>query len=146
RASGRALDRRDRGFGRALVHPFGQEHVCLRYSRPGAAVPAAGNSWQKIDLMAAEIPTHPADRLVRLAVSVFGDVSPRATILLAVLLVVLLIAPWLVSDYLLTVLIVVLYFAFTGQAWNIMMGFAGQLSLGHSIYAGLGGYIAAVLF
>ena len=40
-------------------------------------------------------------------------------------------------------LILVLYFAYVGQAWNIMMGFAGQLSLGHALYAGLGGYIAA---
>jgi branched-chain amino acid transport system permease protein len=93
-----------------------------------------------------ETAAQPADRLARLAVSVFGDVSPRAMILLGALLVMLLIAPWLVNDYLLTVLIVVLYFAYTGQAWNIMMGFAGQLSLGHAIYAGLGGYIAAVLF
>jgi branched-chain amino acid transport system permease protein len=87
-----------------------------------------------------------ATHLVRLAALVLGDVSIRALILLAALFAVLLIAPWLVNDYLLTVLIVVLYFAFTGQAWNIMMGFAGQLSLGHAIYAGLGGYIAAVLF
>jgi len=88
----------------------------------------------------------PAERLGRLVNALFDDVSRRATILLGVLLVVLLLAPWFVNDYLLTVLIVVLYFAFTGQAWNIMMGFAGQLSLGHAIYAGLGGYIAAVLF
>jgi branched-chain amino acid transport system permease protein len=59
---------------------------------------------------------------------------------------VLLAAPWFVNDYLLTVLILILYFAYTGQAWNIMMGFAGQLSLGHAIYAGLGAYVAAVLF
>ena len=74
-----------------------------------------------------------------------GSVA-RALILLAVLFALLLVAPWFINDYLLTVLIVVLYFAFTGQAWNIMMGFAGQLSLGHAIYAGLGGYITAVLF
>ena len=72
--------------------------------------------------------------------------SPRPMIFLGVALAALLIAPWLVNDYLLTVLIVILYFAYTGQAWNIMMGFAGQLSLGHAIYAGLGGYVAAVLF
>ena len=100
--------------------------------------------------MVAETPTKaPArftDRLSYLAVSLFGDVSPRVMILLGVLLAGLLIAPWVINDYLLTVLIVVLYFAFTGQAWNIMMGFAGQLSLGHAIYAGLGGYIAAALF
>ena len=43
-------------------------------------------------------------------------------------------------------LILILYFAYVGQAWNIMMGFAGQLSLGHALYVGLGGYIAAGLF
>ena len=62
--------------------------------------------------------------------------SPRHMVFLGVVLATLLIAPWLVNDYLLTVLIVILYFAYTGQAWNIMMGFAGQLSLGHAIYAG----------
>ena len=96
--------------------------------------------------MTAKTPAHLGNRLTLMAGSLFGDVSLRATILLGVLLAVLVIAPWFVNDYLLTVLIIVLYFAFTGQAWNIMMGFAGQLSLGHAIYAGLGGYIAAVLF
>jgi branched-chain amino acid transport system permease protein len=77
----------------------------------------------------------------------FADALPRRTlVLLGALLAVLLAAPWLVNDYLLTVLIVILYSAYTGQAWNIMMGFAGQLSLGHALYAGLGGYLAAVLF
>ena len=73
-------------------------------------------------------------------------VSSRMALLLAALLAALLIAPWIVNDYLLTVLIIILYFAYTGQAWNIMMGFAGQLSLGHAIYVGLGAYIAALLF
>ena len=63
--------------------------------------------------------------------------SRRSIILLAALFAVLLIAPWFVTDYLVTVLILILYLAYAGQAWNIMMGFAGQLSLGHAIYAGL---------
>ncbi|HTP93594.1 MAG TPA: branched-chain amino acid ABC transporter permease [Xanthobacteraceae bacterium] len=75
-----------------------------------------------------------------------GGVTPRTAMLLMLLLAALLAAPWIVNDYLLTVLIVILYFAYTGQAWNIMMGFAGQLSLGHAIYVGLGAYVAAVLF
>ena len=37
----------------------------------------------------------------------------------------------------------VLVMDLVGQAWNIMMGFAGQLSLGHALYVGLGGYTAA---
>jgi branched-chain amino acid transport system permease protein len=73
-------------------------------------------------------------------------VPKRGWILLAVLLVALLVAPRFVNDYLLTVLILILYFAYTGQAWNIMMGFAGQLSLGHAIYVGLGAYTAAALY
>ena len=72
--------------------------------------------------------------------------SRRALGLLAAVFAVLAIAPFVVNDYLLTVMIVALYLAYTGQAWNIMMGFAGQLSLGHAIYVGLGGYVAAVLF
>ena len=70
----------------------------------------------------------------------------RVTVGLAILLALLLVAPALLGGYGLSVLILVLYFAYVGQAWNIMMGFAGQLSLGHALYAGLGSYMAAGLF
>ena len=72
--------------------------------------------------------------------------NARAAVGLAILLALLLAAPALVGGYGLSVLILLLYFAYVGQAWNIMMGFAGQLSLGHALYAGLGGYIAAGLY
>ena len=75
------------------------------------------------------------------------DGVPRRTlVLLLLLLLLLLLAPIFAGDYLLTVLILILYFAYTGQAWNIMMGFAGQLSLGHALYVGLGSYATAALF
>ena len=73
-------------------------------------------------------------------------VSRRVWIALGVTLAVLLIAPLIVNDYLLTILILILYFAYTAQAWNIMMGFAGQLSLGHALYVGLGAYTTAALY
>ena len=73
-------------------------------------------------------------------------IRPRTLISLIVLLVLLIGAPLVAGDYLLTVLILILYFAYVGQAWNIMMGFAGQLSLGHALYVGLGAYVAAALF
>ena len=72
--------------------------------------------------------------------------SRRDAALLAVLLAALIAAPWMVNDYLLTVLVLILYFAYTGQAWNVMMGFAGQLSLGHALYVGLSSYVAAMMF
>jgi branched-chain amino acid transport system permease protein len=75
------------------------------------------------------------------------DGMPRRTIvLLALLLILGLTAPLYAGDYLLTVLILIFYFAYVGQAWNIMMGFAGQLSLGHALYVGLGAYTAAGLY
>jgi branched-chain amino acid transport system permease protein len=70
----------------------------------------------------------------------------RALILSAALLALGLIAPFYLGDYWLTVLTLILYFAYTGQAWNIMMGFAGQLSLGHALFVGLGAYTTAALF
>jgi branched-chain amino acid transport system permease protein len=70
----------------------------------------------------------------------------RGLALLGILLAVLILAPLFAGDYLLTVLILILYFAYIGQAWNIMMGFAGQLSLGHALYVGIGAYTAASLF
>jgi branched-chain amino acid transport system permease protein len=72
---------------------------------------------------------------------------PRRTLaLFAVLLAAGVLAPFFAGDYVLTVLILILYFAYIGQAWNIMMGFAGQLSLGHALYVGLGAYTAAALY
>jgi branched-chain amino acid transport system permease protein len=75
-----------------------------------------------------------------------GGAPGRGMALLGVLLAVLILAPLFAGDYLLTVLILILYFAYIGQAWNIMMGFAGQLSLGHALYVGLGAYTTAALF
>lgn len=73
-------------------------------------------------------------------------VPRRVLVALGLLLAGLVLAPLVAGDYLLTVLILILYFAYIGQAWNIMMGFAGQLSLGHALYVGLGAYTAAALY
>jgi len=62
---------------------------------------------------------------------------------LAALLVAL---PIFAGNYALSVATLILYFAYTGQAWNVMMGFAGQLSLGHALYVGVGAYAAGALF
>jgi branched-chain amino acid transport system permease protein len=71
----------------------------------------------------------------------------RSRVALLALTILLALLPLVVHDrYLLSTLIVVLSLAYVGQAWNIMMGFAGQLSLGHALYVGLGAYTAAALF
>jgi branched-chain amino acid transport system permease protein len=73
-------------------------------------------------------------------------VPRRGLAMLAALLVLLLVFPFFASGYLLAIGFLILYFAYVGQAWNIMMGFAGQLSLGHSLYVGLGAYASAALY
>ena len=70
----------------------------------------------------------------------------KAILLLCILGIFLLILPTITNAYVLSVATLILFFAYTGQAWNVMMGFAGQLSLGHSLYVGVAGYAAAGLF
>jgi len=70
----------------------------------------------------------------------------KASAALAVLAAILIALPAFVGNYALSVATLILYFAYTGQAWNVMMGFAGQLSLGHALYVGVGGYAAGAIF
>jgi branched-chain amino acid transport system permease protein len=70
----------------------------------------------------------------------------RRSIALAVLGALLVALPFFSGNYALSVATLILYFAYTGQAWNVMMGFAGQLSLGHALYVGIGAYAAGALF
>jgi len=73
-------------------------------------------------------------------------VDGRGRIVLALVLATLLALPLVADRYVLSVLTLIFYFAYVGQAWNLMMGFAGQLSLGHALYVGLGGYVSALLW
>ncbi len=75
-----------------------------------------------------------------------AEIPPRGRLYLGILLAALLAAPLFVDGYLLSVLILIFYFAYLGQAWNVMMGFAGQLSLGHALYFGIGAYTSAALY
>jgi len=70
----------------------------------------------------------------------------RAFVLLALLGAGLVALPAVANNYVLSVTTLILYLAYAGQAWNVMMGFAGQLSLGHSLFVGVGAYVAGGLF
>lgn len=69
----------------------------------------------------------------------------RSATLAVVLLLVLCAVPLLVDDFVLSVLTLVFLFASVGMAWNLMMGYAGQLSLGHALYFGAGAYAMGLL-
>ena len=70
----------------------------------------------------------------------------RNTVYLPVLGVFLIAAPFIFQTrYSQHVLILVLLYVALGSAWNILGGFAGQLSVGHAAFFGIGAYTAAVL-
>lgn len=71
----------------------------------------------------------------------------RRALLLLILVAALAAAlPALGNDYLTAVGVRMLQAAYLGLAWNVMMGFAGQLSLGHALFFGIGAYAGGALF
>lgn len=73
------------------------------------------------------------------------DLKPyRALLIFAVVL--LLLPAAIRANYMLHIIIMMMLFAYLSSAWNIIGGFAGQFALGHGVYIGIGGYIAACLF
>jgi branched-chain amino acid transport system permease protein len=57
----------------------------------------------------------------------------------------LLALPYWVSSVWQNLLITTFYYAYLAQAWNILGGYAGQLSLGHAAFFSIGAYTSAVL-
>jgi len=58
---------------------------------------------------------------------------------------ILLLLPAVLSSYAITVFIFIFFYAYLGQAWNIVGGYAGQLSAGHAAFLGIGAYASALL-
>jgi branched-chain amino acid transport system permease protein len=75
--------------------------------------------------------------------------KPRAAwnlLVLAVIVTACGLVPTIVhNDYLLQVFFRIVLFAALGLAWNLVGGYAGQLSLGHVAFFGLGAYGLAIL-
>jgi branched-chain amino acid transport system permease protein len=63
-----------------------------------------------------------------------------------VLLAALLAVPFVVrSEFWLSFWLLVLMFAFLGQAWNVLGGYGGQFSFGHALFFGGGAFCTAIL-
>src|SRR5471032_2809082 len=75
-----------------------------------------------------------------------SGVNTRGLLWLGVGVAVLIALPLVVkSSFAIDVFIRILLFAFIGVAWNLMGGYAKQLSLGHAAYFGLGAYTSTLL-
>lgn len=72
--------------------------------------------------------------------------SRAKTVCVAAALLAAAALPLAVHDaYLLQVATMVLLYAYLATSWNVLGGFAGQLSLGHATFFGTGAYVTALL-
>ena len=53
--------------------------------------------------------------------------------------------PAVFGSYAVTLFTLIFFYGFLGQAWNVVGGYAGQLSAGHAAFLGIGAYTAALL-
>jgi len=79
--------------------------------------------------------------------SAYRFIPRRSLVVLAGMAVVVGVLAFTVADkFYLHVLIMMLFYASISSAWNIVGGFAGQLSLGHAAFFGIGAYTSTLLF
>jgi branched-chain amino acid transport system permease protein len=71
---------------------------------------------------------------------------PFSKILVIAAFLTLLSLPLYTGAYFLHVVIMILFFGYLGSCWNIVAGYAGQISLGHAIFLGAGAYTSTVLY
>ena len=78
--------------------------------------------------------------------SALMNLGTRSPLWLVIGLVILIALPQVVtSSFAIDIFIRILLFSFIGVAWNLMGGYAKQLSLGHAAYFGLGAYTSTIL-
>ena len=68
-------------------------------------------------------------------------------VLLALLLLALVVAPRMLAErpFELRLLTLLFLYALLAHGWNILGGYAGQTSLGHGLFFGIGAYVSTLL-
>ncbi len=64
----------------------------------------------------------------------------RLYLLLAAVFVILLLLPLFLDNYALGIFVMIFFWAYVGQSWNVLTGYTGHISLGHALYIGIGAY------
>ena len=81
-----------------------------------------------------------------MGVNLLADLTIKGRAGLLLILAILISLPFWSSSYIISVATITLYLAILGQSWNLMLGFAGLLSLGHALFVGISAYLAAYVF
>jgi len=76
----------------------------------------------------------------------FTNSSKKELMISLVLLVILILFPlFITNDYILHIMIVIFIYAIAAEAWNILGGYTGQISLGNAMFFGIGAYSSSIL-
>lgn len=64
----------------------------------------------------------------------------RFYIFLALVFTILMILPLFLGNYVLGIFVMIFFWGYVGQSWNVLTGYTGHISLGHALYLGVGAY------
>jgi branched-chain amino acid transport system permease protein len=69
----------------------------------------------------------------------------RFYLLIGAVFVILLVLPLYLDNYALGIFVMIFFWAYVGQSWNVLTGYTGHISLGHALYIGIGAYTSTYL-
>ncbi len=69
----------------------------------------------------------------------------RFYLLLTAVFVILMLLPLFLDNYALGIFVMIFFWAYVGQSWNVLTGYTGHISLGHALYVGVGAYTSSYL-
>ena len=69
----------------------------------------------------------------------------RLYLLLAAVFAILMLLPLFLDNYALGIFVMIFFWAYVGQSWNVLTGYTGHISLGHALYMGIGAYTSTYL-
>lgn len=69
----------------------------------------------------------------------------RLYIFLGLAFIALLVLPLFLDKYALGIFVMIFFWAYVGQSWNVLTGYTGHISLGHALYLGIGAYATTYL-
>lgn len=69
----------------------------------------------------------------------------RLYMFMAAALALILALPLWLDKYTLGIFVMIFYYAYLGQSWNVLTGYTGHISLGHALYVGIGAYTSTFL-
>jgi branched-chain amino acid transport system permease protein len=69
----------------------------------------------------------------------------RLYLLLAAVFGILVLLPLFLDNYALGIFVMIFFWAYVGQSWNVLTGYTGHISLGHALYLGIGAYTTTFL-